>query len=140
MAAPPPLRIPDLHGLTILVVEDNDDAMEVLDVFLKACGAHILLARSGVGALAYVDTTPKLDVVVTDVAMPHMDGVTFAQKVRSHPSRKNLPVIALTGFPEQYLNAQGFDAFLRKPVDLDQLGAVIRSVTGWDTRQARATG
>ena len=127
---PPPLRLPDLHRLTILVVDDNDDAVEVLSTFLKACGADVLLARSGSAGLASVDTTPTLDAVVTDVSMPQMSGVEFAEKVRGRPSRKRLPVIALTGFHEEHVGSRSaFDAFLRKPVDLDELAAVIRSLT-----------
>jgi len=129
MPASPPLRMPDLHGLTILVVDDDDNAIEVLSTFLKACGAKTLIARSGLGALAYVDTNPELDIVVTDIAMPHMDGVAFARKLRQHPSRHRLPVIALTGFYEEYVDANLFDSFLRKPVDFDDLGAIIRSLT-----------
>lgn len=127
---PPPLRIPDLHGLTILVVDDNEDCVDLLSTFLKACGAETLIARSAIGAMAYVDTTPRLDVVVTDVAMPHMDGVEFVRKLREHPSRRRLPVIGLTGFYERYVNANVFDSFLQKPVDLDDLGTVIRSLLG----------
>jgi hypothetical protein len=46
MPAPGPLKLPDLSGLTVLVVDDNDDAVEVLTTFLKACGADVLFARS----------------------------------------------------------------------------------------------
>ena len=127
---PPPLRIPDLHGLTILVVDDNDDALEILSTFLQACGAETLSARSAIGAMAYVDTTPKLDAVVTDISMPYMDGVEFVGKLRDHPSGRGVPVIGLTGFYERYVNANVFDAFMQKPVDLDDLGAVIRSLLG----------
>ena len=125
----PPLRLPDLQGLTILVVDDNEDAIEVLSTFLKACGAETLLARSAIGALGYVDTTLKMDAVVTDISMPQMSGVEFAQKVRGHPFRNRLPVIALTGFHEEHVSSRSaFDAFLRKPVDLDELAGAIRSL------------
>ena len=126
---PPPLRLPNLHGLTILVVDDNDDAVEVLSTFLNACGAETLLARSAIGALGYVDTTLKMDAVVTDISMPQMSGVELAQKVRGHPFRNRLPIIALTGFHEEHVGSRSaFDAFLRKPVDLDELAGAIHSV------------
>jgi CheY-like chemotaxis protein len=124
MAAPP-----DLSALTILVVDDNEDNVEVLSVLLTSCGADVLTARSATGALAYIDTTPSLDAVVTDVAMPNMDGVEFARKIRQHPSRKSLPIIALTGFYRNYVAAPEFDAVLRKPINLDQLCDVIRALT-----------
>lgn len=51
----PPPDLPDLSGLTLLIVDDNDDSLEVLSTFLRSCGAHVLEARNGPAALAYVD-------------------------------------------------------------------------------------
>jgi len=47
------------------------------------------------------------------------------KRVRAHPQSSQLPVIALTGYYEDYFNADGFGAFLKKPVDLDQLCTAI---------------
>lgn len=60
MSATAPLRLPDRHGLTILVVDDNDDAVEILSTFLKVCGAKVLIARSGMAAFGYVTNTTFL--------------------------------------------------------------------------------
>jgi CheY-like chemotaxis protein len=125
MAASPPPSLPDLKGMTVLVVDDDDDSLEVLYTFMQACGAHVLTARNSAGALAYVDTAPKLDAVVTDLAMPDIDGVEFARRVRRHPMRKGLPVIAVTAFYETYPNAAVFDAWLRKPLNVGELCALI---------------
>ncbi len=126
--APP--KLPDLTGLTILVVDDDADSVDLLGTFLKACGATALVARSALEAFGHIDTTPKLDAVVTDLAMPHVDGVELARKVRAHGTRHSVPVVAVTGFYEDYPNAQEFDAYMRKPVNVDELGRVIRSLTG----------
>jgi len=130
MSAPPPSNLPDLRGLTLLVVDDDADALEVLSTFLTACSAHVLFARSASGGLAYIDTAPRLDAVITDLSMPGMDGVEFVSKIRRHPlpSRRQIPVIALTGFEENYLKTEAFDAYLRKPVDLDRLCSTIQSI------------
>jgi CheY-like chemotaxis protein len=125
MAAPPPFNLPNLKGITVLVIDDDDDSLEVLSAFFQACGAQALLARNAAGGLAYLDTAPKLDAVVTDLAMPNMDGIEFARRLRRHPSRKQLPVIAVTAFYETYPNAPEFDAWLRKPVDIEQLGILV---------------
>jgi CheY-like chemotaxis protein len=124
-----PPKLPDLTGLTILVVDDNAEFVDFLATFMKACGAKPLAARSAIEAFAHIDTTPTLDAIVTDLAMPHMDGVEFARKVRGHGTRHSVPVVALTGFYEDYPNAKHFDGYLRKPVDVDELGRVIRSLT-----------
>ena len=130
MPAPAPHNLPDLRGLTLLVVDDDADAVEVLSTYLTACGAHVLFARSALGGLSYVDTAPRLDAVVTDLSMPGMDGVELVGSIRRHPflSRRTLPVIALTGFEESYLETEAFDAYPRKPVDLDRLCTTIQVV------------
>jgi len=78
-----PLNLPDLSRLTLLVVDDNADSVEMLAAFLKACRARVLVARSAAGALAHVDAAPRLDAMVTDLAMPQMDGVELVRKVRA---------------------------------------------------------
>jgi CheY-like chemotaxis protein len=116
-----PLDLPDLSGRTLLIVDDNEDALEMLGTFLRACDAHVLQARTAPGALAYIDTQPKLDALITDLSMPDMDGVELVRRLRAHPVRATTPAIALTGFYEFYLDTKEFDAFLRKPVNLDEL-------------------
>ncbi len=100
----PPAGIPSLAGLTILVVDDDPDTVEILVIFLKTCGTSGIAAMTATGALTYADEARKLDAVVTDIAMPGIDGVELAQKLRSNPLRSRLPVIALTGFYEDYPN------------------------------------
>jgi CheY-like chemotaxis protein len=121
--------LPDLSRLTLLAVDDNADALEVLGTILKSCGAHVLEARDAMDALAYVDATPGLDAIITDLSMPGMDGVELARKVRQQPSRHGLPVIALTGFPERYVDTSAFDAFLKKPVEFDELCCTVHALT-----------
>jgi CheY-like chemotaxis protein len=125
-----PIKLPDLSGVTLIVVDDNDDSLRVLGEFLRACGAHVLEARGALTALSYVETQDKVHAIVTDLSMPNMDGVELVQRVRTHPRGRAIPAIALTGFYEQYMDTQstGFNAFLRKPVDFDELCKTIRSV------------
>lgn len=130
------LTLPDLARLTILVVDDNDDSLAMLATFLKACGADVLQASNALEALNYIHTESGADVVITDVSMPHIDGVELVRRLRRHPAHASIPVIALSGFPalvqtafyEYYKDQNGFDAFLRKPADLDELCKTIRMV------------
>ena len=124
--------MPDLAGLTLLVIDDNNDSLDMLATFLRSCGSHVLEARGALSALSYVETQGRIDAIVSDLSMPAMDGVEFVQRLRAHPKGRTVPAIALTGFPEQYMDptASGFNAFLRKPVNLDGLCALIRSVVG----------
>ena len=129
MPSTSPLKFPDLRGLTLLVVDDNDDAVDILTKFLKACGAEVLFARNAMTAWGYVAAKHKLDAVITDIAMPGMDGMELARRLRDQPSARSVPLIALTGFYDEYKARENFDAFLCKPVDLDKLGEIIRSLT-----------
>ena len=126
-----PLDLPDFSGLTLLVVDDNDDSLDLLTTFLRACGAHVLGARGALSALSYVETQSRIDAIITDLSMPAMDGVELVRRLRAHPKGASIPALALTGFYEQYMDTQGtgFNAFLRKPVNLDELCRTIRAVT-----------
>jgi two-component system CheB/CheR fusion protein len=128
------LDLPNLSGLTLLAVDDNDDALDMLGTFLRVCGAHVLQARNGLAALAYVDERENIGAIITDLSMPAMDGVELVQRLRQRRPARHLPAIALTGFYEQYMDtaAAGFDAFLRKPVNFDELCRTIRSVIRHD--------
>jgi PleD family two-component response regulator len=85
--------LPDLSGLTILVVDDNDDSLHMLGEFLRACHAHVVEARGALSALSFVETQPKIDAVVTDLSMPQMDGLELVQRLRSHPRGRSVPAI-----------------------------------------------
>ena len=124
----PSSQLPDLSGLTVLVVDDDEDAIGVLTAMMNACGAEVLFARSASAGLVYLDTTPQVDVVVTDISMPTIDGYEFTRRIRAHSSaaHRSVPVIALTGFHQTYVITETFDAFLQKPVDLERLCAVIK--------------
>jgi len=102
-----PLKLPDLSGVTLLVVDDNDDSLRVLGEFLRACGAHVLEARGALTALSYVETQDKVHAIVTDLSMPNMDGVELVQRVRTHPRGRAIPAIALSAHkPERCLILQ----------------------------------
>ena len=129
-----PIDLPDLSGLTLIVAEDTDDSLDVLSTFLRACGARVMAARNGLEALAHLEATPWVDAIVTDLAMPHMDGVELLRTLRGHARGGSLPAIALTGFSEQYseqymdTTGAGFDAVLIKPADLDKLCGTIKAL------------
>ena len=132
LAAVRPISLPDLSGLTLLVVDDNDDALDMLGTFLGACGARVLQAPSAAAALDHVERQGEIDAIVTDLSMPVADGVELVRRLRQRHPFRAMPAIALTGFSERYMDTEGvgFDAFLRKPVDLDELCQTIRRVIG----------
>jgi len=116
-------NFPNLAGLTLLAVDDNDDNAETLAAVLRAGSADVFQARASAAALAYLDTAPRIDAIVTDLAM-RMSGVELLKKVRAHPRRWRMPVI-VTGYDQEYVGVTGFDAFFHKPVNFDRLCATI---------------
>jgi response regulator RpfG family c-di-GMP phosphodiesterase len=67
--------LPDRKGMTVLVIDDDSDSLEVLSTFLRACSGRVLIARNAAAGSAYVDEAPALDAVVSDC------GDSFLRKV-----------------------------------------------------------
>jgi CheY-like chemotaxis protein len=79
----------------ILVVEDEIDTRMVLGKFLSVAGHEVVPASNGWEALLVLDTT-SIDLILLDVMMPGMDGVTFLQILRQAKKHKELPVVVIT--------------------------------------------
>lgn len=117
--------------LTILVADDDPGTRLSISDYLELSGYLVVSAEDGRKALAMVDQyQPHL--IVTDITMPQMDGYELVRQVRRQPAFRLLPVIFLTArtnTQERILGYQlGCDAYLPKPFDLEELGAVIRNL------------
>jgi CheY-like chemotaxis protein len=114
--------------LTIVVVEDHDDARRYVGLFLDRLGANVLLARNASEGLdAIKNTLPHF--VLSDINMPGMNGFELLREIRALGSGGNVPVIAMTALlthadRARMLNA-GFQAFLPKPFTPDKLAETI---------------
>jgi signal transduction histidine kinase len=120
----------DLAGVTILVVDDDDDGREMLATILTDLGAEVAQAASADAAICKLEHhAPHL--LISDIGMPKVDGYEFARRVRAleRVDLNRIPAIALTAFarPEDALKAReaGFNAHLAKPVDPLQLRSSI---------------
>jgi len=118
---PPP---EGLRGLRVLVVDDSEDTLDMLGIFLESNEARVTIARSGAEALEQASKA-VFDVILSDISMPVMDGFTFLKALRNIPGQQRVPVFALTGFGRlediERTNNEGFAAHLTKPLDLDVL-------------------
>ncbi|GAB4150048.1 MAG: response regulator transcription factor [Cyanobacteria bacterium J069] len=117
--------------LTILVVDDDLGTRLSISDYLEMSGYLVAMAENGKQALTLVDQVqPHL--IVTDVAMPQMDGYELVRQVRLQPSLRLLPVIFLTALSTTEERIRGYqlgcDAYLPKPFDLKELGAVVRNL------------
>jgi two-component system cell cycle sensor histidine kinase/response regulator CckA len=107
----------------ILIVDDDEDVLEMLGHMVGAFGHEVLTARSGVEALDILDDTPSLDLLLTDVVMPGLNGFNLAHMARLR--RASLRVLYLTGYHEQALAVLDkgikYGKTLRKPIAVDDL-------------------
>jgi CheY-like chemotaxis protein len=119
------------RGLKVLVVDDNEDATELLAVTLESLGHVARIAHDGPGALEAVETFP-FDVALLDIGLPGMSGYELARKLRDGPRGPKAHIVALTGYggvaDRQCAEEAGFDAHMVKPIDLDRLGKMLAAL------------
>jgi CheY-like chemotaxis protein len=125
----------DLSGIKVLVVDDQDEARELIKRVLQECDAHVVTAAAASEALAAVEME-RPDVLVSDIGMPDVDGYELLRRVRAlGPARGGrLPAIALTALARsedrtRALHA-GFLVHLSKPIEPSELVATVASVVG----------
>lgn len=124
---------PDLSGLRILVVDDEADARQVLKQLLVTCGAEVVLAGGAEeGLRALVRHRPE--VLVSDIAMPGVDGFEFIRRVRAmpDPALAAVPAIVLSAFARDEDRArasrQGFDGYVTKPLEAAEFLAAMAAL------------
>ena len=120
-----------LSGLKILVVDDDRETREFIRVVLRQAGAEITAVESAHAAVQSFEQE-KPHVVVTDIAMPGMDGYELTRMLRSRAEAKGVKIIALTAFPGGIANASqaGLDMYLTKPIDPADLVQALADVAG----------
>jgi signal transduction histidine kinase/ActR/RegA family two-component response regulator len=115
-----------LAGMSVLIVDDEDDARELLRIVIESCDALVHDARSVHEALTKLETE-HVDLIISDIGMPVEDGYSFIRKVRALPAadKANIPAIALTAFAraEDRTRAllEGFNVHMTKPVEPAEL-------------------
>ena len=133
------LKLPSLSGLKVLLVDDEADALEMLETLLSMCGAQVKTTTRASDALCEVkDWSP--DVLVSDIGMPGEDGYALINKVRDLPAEEGgqVPAIALTAYArdEDQRRAinEGFQLHLSKPVEpvvvASEIAAIARDGAG----------
>lgn len=125
-------RAPDPAGLHILLAEDNQPNQMIARIFLERKGHKVQCVANGREAVHTVKSRP-FDLILMDINMPVMDGVTATQKIRALPSpAANTPIIALTAHAmsgeRERLIAQGMTDYLSKPLQEEDLFALIARV------------
>ena len=129
-----------LAGLRVLIVEDEPDTRELFSIALQQYGAEVTAAASGAEALDALRQL-KLDVLVSDIQMPSMDGYEMIGKVRAQEAEgmKRIPAIALTAYAKSEDRMRsllaGYQAHLSKPIEPAELVATIAALAGLTAQQ-----
>lgn len=121
--------MPSNSAPTIVVVEDDAPTRLYLIKLLSGEGFNVIPADDGANALRILSSVP-VDLVLSDIMMPMVDGVALYEKVQQDPQLRHIPFIFLTASPDQQMQFRGVelgvDAYLRKPPDREMLLANIR--------------
>jgi CheY-like chemotaxis protein len=117
----------------ILYVDDDPAALETMKLGLEDRGYNMLTAPSGTDALQVLKSKSP-DVIIADLRMQPMNGFELFQAVKKNPRFTKTPILFLTAvddaLAQKYGESLGVDAYLLKPVDLDNLDSVIRGRLG----------
>ncbi|MEE8407342.1 MAG: response regulator [Acidimicrobiia bacterium] len=115
----------------VLVADDDPDILTVVKINLELDGFEVDTAVDGEDAIQKATSTPP-NVIVLDIMMPRMDGLTALHRLRSQAATANIPIILLTarGLPEDRVRGLelGADDYITKPFDITELAARVRAV------------
>ncbi|MGH7916375.1 MAG: response regulator [Candidatus Binataceae bacterium] len=112
---------------TVLIVDDDVEALDALAGILEFEGCRVATAINGKAALDYLRKHPPPDLVISDLVMPEMNGWQLRAELKKDPVLARTPILIVTA-----LNTTGLDvdAMLLKPLDVDQLLATMARLLG----------
>ncbi len=115
----------------IMTVDDSDSIRQMVGFTLKRAGYEVVEAVDGKDAISRLDTT-AIDMMITDLNMPNMDGIELIKELRAKPQYKFIPIVMLTTESQdekkQAGKAAGATGWIVKPFKPDQLLTVIKKV------------
>jgi CheY-like chemotaxis protein len=134
-ASPTPVDMeqPMLMGISVVVVDDEEDARTLLGKILSKAGSKVRFAKCAADAFDAVKGEPP-DVLISDIGMPHEDGYALIRRIRSLPKQRGggVPAIALTAYTrtEDRIRAiaEGFQMHIAKPADATELLTMVKSL------------
>jgi two-component system chemotaxis response regulator CheY len=116
----------------ILVIDDSESIREVVSSGLRSNGYNVLTGVNGANGLEILKHSSKIDVIITDLNMPIMDGITFLKEVRKDEAYRFTPIIVLTTESQeakkQEARMAGATAWIIKPFSKEKLINVIKKI------------
>lgn len=118
--------------MTVLIVEDTPVSARVFEAYLVKAGYETLVARSAEQALEILAAHPEVQLVLTDLMMPEMDGFELIRRMKAQPEWQDLPVIVATTLADapnvKQAGALGIKRYLLKPIQQAQLVRQVREI------------
>ena len=114
---------------TVLIAEDYADIRTMTRIMVEAIGFDVVEAANGFEAVEKAKKHHP-DVVLMDIAMPVLNGITAANLIHNLEDCSNIPIVAVTAYGRDYVESAaeyGFDAVIEKPVDMDHLKDVLET-------------
>ncbi|RYD94350.1 MAG: response regulator, partial [Sphingomonadales bacterium] len=131
---------PQGHGQRVLVVEDDPSVRLLIRDVLEEVGYSAIEAGDGAAALPILASDTAIDLMISDVGLPGINGRQLAETARAH--RPDLPILFVTGYAENAAIRADFlgtnMAMITKPFSLDDLGRKISEILSPDTIKSRA--
>ena len=119
----------DNNNPLVLIVEDHADTREMLRILLNMIGCRVIEAEDGEQAMSMAEKGHP-DLILLDVKMPLLDGLTVTRLIRSHPVLNEVPIVLITGMDTPQLHREarsaGCNDCLIKPLDFERLEKLIK--------------
>jgi len=120
--------------MSILIVDDNVMNAKILEFNLNKNGYQTIVAPSGPKALECLDAVPEIQLIITDIMMPEMDGLELLDRVKQRPEWQNIPVIVCTALSDantvRKASKAGCRNYIVKPIKAVQLIQKVRETLG----------
>ncbi|MGD0281743.1 MAG: response regulator [Dissulfurispiraceae bacterium] len=117
--------------MKLLIVDDDKTTRKLLGLYLKSKGYEVVPAENGLDALEKIGTE-NINLVVTDMNMPYMDGIELTKTLRSDINFRNIPIIMVTTEADDDEKKKAFDAgvddYLIKPTNADAISESIKRI------------
>jgi CheY-like chemotaxis protein len=125
---------------SILVVDDQPQLLESIQMTLELAGYHVYTARTGIEALSVLQAQ-LIDLILTDIGMPQLDGYQFCQRVRAEGRWRAIPLLFLSAHGDEedmrYAKSLGADEYLLKPIEPEDLLAAVHDWLRVDPSRAQ---
>jgi DNA-binding response OmpR family regulator len=122
----------------LLVVEDDEQLLFIISKSLENAGHEVLIADNGEKAISLLNLNQDIDLIITDLLMPVLNGVQLCNYIRNEKAFENIPILIITGQTDIYYKCQGFNAgaddFITKPIEFVEFMLRVKALLKRNSR------